>query len=478
MGPGDAEAGDLTSGPITPALLLVAAPLVVQNVVHVLNQLVDTLVLGRVGEPAVAAVGLTFPILAALFGVVTLTAVGTQIAVAQRVGADDPVGARRAVFNGAVLAVGLGAVLAVTVAVTAESLVGLLGAGEDVGPLAVRYLLAILPFFVFGTLSDTIENGFVGWGDSRAALRINLVIVGTNVALSPVLVLGPGPVPALGVLGAGLASGIGYTAGCFAALALARGHRGSFRFTVKSARLSATDVRTISRLGSPIAGQHLAAQSVRVAVVGIVATVGGAAGLAAYTVGARVASVAFIPATGFQQAAQSMVGQNVGAGREDRADRTIRVGVAVVGSGLAVVGAVQWLVPELLAGLFLPTATATGFDLTVDYLRILAYGYPAIGISALVLAGFNGAGHTSVSLLADVGKHWGIRLPIALLALPSTAAVSVAGLSFAPGLDLGVLAIFWAVTASNVLVAVGVGAAYLWVRDGMLADAAGASAGS
>ena len=111
MGRLDVSTDDVTGGPIASTLVVLALPLVVQNLVQVLNQLVDTFWLGRLGEEEVAAVGLNFPLVASLFGVVLTAIVGTQILVAQRVGDDDERGARRVVMNGVALA----SVLAVTV---------------------------------------------------------------------------------------------------------------------------------------------------------------------------------------------------------------------------------------------------------------------------------------------------------------------------------------------------------------------------
>jgi len=170
-----------------------------------------------------------------------------------------------------------------------------------------------------------------------------------------------------------------------------------------------------------------------------------------------------------------MVGQNVGADRPDRARHTTRVGVAIAAGALGLLGVVQWVVPGPIARLFVPDLSGRGFALTVQYLTILAYGYPAIGVVDLLLAGFNGAGRTRTSFVADLLKYWVVRLPAAALALPATAAVSLLGVTVVPGFDLGMPAVFWAVTGSNVVAAAGVGAYYARaVRGGLFAaEAAG-----
>jgi putative MATE family efflux protein len=459
----------IVEGSIPRTLVALALPLVAQNVVRVAQQVIDTVWLGRLGETAVAAVGLTVPILGVCFALLVTPFVGTQILVSQRVGADEDDGARRMVVHGLVLAVAVGAAVGTGVSLGADTAVGLVGAGPDVAPLAAVYLAVVGLGLPLAGASDALEAGFIGRGDSRASLWINVTTVAVNLVLDPVLIFGWWLFPDLGVRGAALATVAGYAAGLLLALVLALGPR--LALARRHLALTVADFRDLLSVGAPITGRQIASQSVRVLLVGVVATAGGAAGLAAYTIGARVASVAVLPSRGLGQAAQSMVGQNVGADRPDRARRTTRVGVAVAAGTLACLGAVQWLVPGSVARLFVPNLSGDGFALTVGYLTILAYGYPAIGAADALLAGFNGAGRTRTSLVADLLKYWVVRLPVATLALPATASVSLLGVTVAPGLDLGMPAVFWAVTGSNVVAAVGVGAYHVRAaRGGLFAD--------
>jgi len=458
----------IVEGSIPRTLVSLALPLVVQNVVRVAQQVIDTLWIGRLSETAVAAVGLTIPVLGLLFALLVTPFVGTQILVSQRVGADDDAGARRMVVHGVALALVLGILLGAVTAVGAPRIVRLVGAGPNVAPLAAVYLGTVALGLPIAGASDALEAGFVGQGDSRTSLWINVTTVAVNLVLDPILIFGAGPIPALGVYGAALATVAGYGGGLCLALAFALGPR--MRLTTRHLSFRADDARELLAVGAPITGRQMASQSVRVALVGVVAAAGGAAGLAAYTVGARVASVAVLPSQGLAQAAQSMVGQNVGAEQPGRARRTTRVGVALAAGLLAALGAVQWVAPGAVARLFVPDLSGDGFAFTVQYLTILVYGYPAIGAVDLLLAGFNGAGRTQTSFVADLLKYWGVRLPVAALALPPTAAVSIFGVTLAPGLDLGMPVVFWAVTGSNVVAAIGVGAYYAHaVRGGLFA---------
>jgi putative MATE family efflux protein len=473
----DVEPDEITSGSIPRALTFLAVPLVAQNLVQVANLAADVFWLGRLGEDAVAAVGLNAPIKGVFVSFLMVSLVGTQILVSQRIGGGNRSGARKAVFHGLTLAVGTAIAVSLLVGLNAGSIVRLVGAGPEVAPLAATYLSTYLLLYPLMMASDTLEMGLIGAGDSKAAMYLNFLAIAVNLVLDPLLIYGLWVFPRLEVAGAALATGLGYTTAMCLAFYFYLGGRDSLSLGRDDVGFDPAEFREMLDIGAPLGGQRLAAQSVRVLVVGIVAVVGGAAGLAAYTVGARIASIAFVPAHGLQSAAQSMIGQNLGADRPARAALTTWTGVAIATGLLGLIGALQWLVPGLLVDVFMPDASGRAVDLSVQYLTILAYGYWAIGATYVLLAGFNGARNTKTSLVVDLAKYWGVRFPIAVAALPATYAVGFLGFSVTPGLDWGMAAIFWAVTGSNIVAAVGVAAYYCYTTsNGMLERAAEAAA--
>ncbi|WP_049969169.1 MATE family efflux transporter [Haladaptatus cibarius] len=453
----DVSREEITDGSLIRSLLLLAAPLVMQNFVQVAQQVVDTFWVGRLGEDAVAAVGLSFPLTAFLFAVLMMTNIGTQVLVSQRVGAEEDSLARRAVFHGVTLAFVLGLALTILVLIFGADAISLFSAEPEVTSLTVIYFTTFSLGLPLVGMGDAIEMGFIGSGDSRAALYINVAAVAINIVLDPILIFGYG-IPGFSgfeIAGAALATILGYGISSLLGLGMMLRGRNGFSLTKESMTFEMNDYREIVDIGLPICGQRAAGQSVRLLIVGVVAAAGGSAALAAYTVGARIASVAFIPASGLSQAAQSVIGQNIGAEKPNRARLTTWVGAGIAAVGLTLIGVFQWVAPELLVRTFVPDMTSQGFDLTVEYLRILVYGYWAIGAMYLFNAGFNGARRTKVSLVADLVKYWGLRLPIAAIGVL--------------WLDYGVSAVFWAVTISNCVAAVGAGLYYYYTtHNGML----------
>jgi putative MATE family efflux protein len=455
----DVSREDITDGSLVRALLVLATPLIVQNFVIVAQQVVDTFWVGRLGQDAVAAVGAVFPVTALLFSVAIVMLTGTQVLVSQRVGADDLTGARRATFHGATVALATGCVIAVVVFLGAGPIVSTLLTAESVVPLAATYLAWVGLLFPFASMSDALEGGFVGWGDSRASMYANVSAVVVNVTLDPFLILGWGPFPRLEMQGAALATGIGYAFGFLLMAGMFLQGRDQFRLTREAVGFDLDEYREIIDIGLPRGAQGAAQQSVRVVIIALVSAVGGSAGLAAYHLGAQVATVAFVPAQGLSSAAQSVIGQNLGAERPDRASRTTWIGATIAAVGLTVLGVFQWVAPEFIVTTFVPDMSAEAVALSVEYLQILVLGYWGIGAMYLFEAGFNGARRTKVSMVAGLLKYWTVRLPIAAVG--------------ALWLGYGVHSVFWAVTISNVVGAVGAGLYYYHTtNNGMLQRAA------
>ncbi|WP_232703492.1 MATE family efflux transporter [Halobacterium wangiae] len=459
----DVSSEEITEGSLSRALAILAAPLVAQQVVVALGAVVDIFWLGRLNEAAVAAVGLVVPVYALIALPVTATFKGGQILTSQSVGADQDDRATRIPFHAALAGAGLAFALAALTLLVAPDIVRLLGAEGDTYTYAVTYLSTYIFAYVPFAVSDGLEGGFVGWGDSGTAFALNATNIVVNVVLDPFLIFGYGPFPEWGVFGAAMASIVGATASATLALAVAVSGRRDFSIPRDAIDLRPSLFREVLTVGGPVAFQTAGRQAARLGMVAIISIAGSTAALAAYNVGAQLATIAFVPASGLAGAATTVVGQNLGADRPGRARRAtwLSVGTAVV--ALAVLGVLQWVFPSLIAETFAPALGEEAFGLTVEYLQILALGYWALGAIYTLESGFNGASRTSVSMYATLIQYWGVRLPIA------------AGGVFV--FNYGVLAAFWGVTISNVAAALGLGIYFWYSTDrGLLERAASAAA--
>jgi putative MATE family efflux protein len=461
----DVSREEVTGGSLPRVLVVLAVPLVAQNLALVAQQVVDLFWVGRLGGDAVAAVGLSSAVVGLVSVPLLALFTGSQVVTSQRVGADEVAAARQVPFTATAIALAVSAVLGAGLVVVSGPLTELLADGRA-ATLAAQYLAAYALALLAMGASDTLESGFTGWGDTRAALYVNLTAVVVNVVVDPLLILGLYGFPKLGVAGAALATAVGYGTGAALAVGLAVRGRDEFRVTAGAVRPDLATAREVVSVARFVAVQSAGRQLARLLVVAVVSVAGGAAGLAAYYIGQQVAGVAFIPAQGLAQASTSVVGQNLGADRPDRARRATWIGVAIGVSVLAVVAVTQWFTPAAIARLFVPEIGPQALSYAVLYLKVLAIGYPALGAIYTAEAGFEGASRTDVGMYATLLQYWAVRLPIA--------AVGAVVLQF------GVAAVFWAVTISNLVAAVGLVAYYHYSSsNGMLhraAEEAGASA--
>lgn len=446
-----ASSEEITNGPIRKVLLVVAVPLMAQNAVGVVQQLADLYWLGRLSGDAVAAAGLASPFIRGLAIIATsIPFLGTLVLVSQRVGSDEFSFARRTTFVGLLLAVLLGGAVSLTAVLFApaaiELLVGLRPDGGQIDGLETVYLRIVGGAIVVGAMSDAIEAGFVGWGDSRTALWINVVAVGVNVALDPILIFGLGPVPALGIRGAALATAGGYLAGLTTALVAVRLAPTDEGRVLTVARPSRADVRSHVEVGAPRTGERVLQFFARLTMTVLVFLLGGPAGVAAFVVGVRTASLASIPARGIREAVQTIVGQNLGADDPGRANTAVVTGVSFAVGTLVAIAVGQWLFARPLTNLLAPTLSPEATSAAVTFFRILAINYPFVGIYFMWQAAFAGAGLTTTNLVVTLLEQWAVRIPVTVLG------GMVVG--------YGLVAAFWAVALSTVLAAVGFGLYY------------------
>lgn len=454
----DVSAEEITEGSLGRALAYLSVPIVVQQFALVTQQVVDVFWLGRLSPEAVAAVGLVAPLIGLLVVPSQAVYIGSQVLVSQRLGTDDRAGARRAAFHGLVGATTVMSLLAVVVNGVAFDLAAVFDPGPRVARLAATYLGALAFAYVVTAASDSVEAAFTGAGDSRTPLVANLVAIGTNVVLDPFLIFGWYGLPRLGVAGAAYATLVGYALGAVVMLAAAVSDRGGLSLGRDAVGLDAAEFRALVDVGAPKAGQSVGRQAARLVMVAIVSATGGAAALTAYTVGARVSTVAFVPAIGIGSASTTLVGQNLGAARPDRATRATWLGVGAGAVGIGALGGVQWLCPDVLAALFVPGIAGEALVYTTAYLQILAYGYWALGAVWTVEAGFNGAGRTDVTMYSTLLQYWTVRVPVAAVG--------------AFVLGYGTLGPFWAVTVSNVVAAVGLCAYFRYSTGAGMLDRA------
>lgn len=425
----------LLQGSTARALLRLAGPVVLANILQTVYQLTDTFWVGRLGTAAVAAVSFSFPVIFLLIAIGGGVTIAGTILVSQYEGRGDPRQVDYVASQTYVLVTICAILLSIVGYALARPTLRLMGASADVLPLATEYLqisflglVFVYGYFVFQALLR-------GVGDAKTPLYVVLGTVLLNFALDPLFIFGWGAFPPMGVAGAAAATVA--TQGLAAIVGV-----GVLMSGRRPIRLRATDLkpdwelaRRIGRLGFP-ASVEQSTRALGLTALTILVAGFGSEAVAAYGVGTRVFSFVLIPALGLGMATSALVGQNVGAGRRERARQTASVGAWIAFGTLTAAGLAATVWADTLVAAFIPGEQEV-IEIGARFLRLMAPAWGFIGVHVVIGGAFSGAGLTFVSMSLALISLWVLRFPLAFVLSERTA--------------LGLDGIWWAFPVSSVI---------------------------
>ena len=419
--------GEYTDGPIGRAILLLAVPMVLELVLESVFAVVDVFFVSQLGPDAVSTVGITEAMLTIIYAAAIGLSAGATATVARRIGERDADGAARA----AVQAIALGLFVAIPIGLTgfwlAEPLLNVMGASPGVLENA-RYTRIVLGFNGIILTLFLVNAVFRGAGDASIAMRVLWIANAFNIVLDPCLILGLGPFPRLGVAGAAVATTTGRGIGVLVQLYLLSRRDGRVVIRREHLRLEPSVMFNMVRLSGVATFQQLIGMTSWIGLVRIIATFGSVA-VAANTIAIRVVIFALLPAWGLANAAATLIGQNLGAGRPDRAETSVWRACRYNLIALGAVGVVFVVFAESVVAVF--TADPTVAPLAAAGLRIISAGFPLYAYGFVLTQSFNGAGDTWTPTVINIFCCWLGEIPIAYV--------------LARTLGLGPPGVFWAV---------------------------------
>lgn len=407
-----AEGKDFTSGPIRPALLLLAIPMVLEVALESVFAVVNMFWVNRLGAEAVAIVGLTEAMLSVIYALGMGLGIGATAMVARRIGEKDPEAASRT----AVQAIAIGVLVSIPIAVAggvfATDLLRLMGASPEVAERGTGF--ARIMFIGNGAilLLFLINAIFRGAGDAAVAMRCLWIANLCNLILDPLLIFGVGPFPELGVEGAAVATTIGRGVGVLYQLHRLRGADRRFTIERRHLRIDPALIVRLFRLSSTGIGQILIGTASWIGLVRIVATFGAEA-VAGYTIAIRVVLFALLPSWGLSNAAATMVGQSLGAGKPERAEEAVwragRLNLWFLGS----LGLLFVIASPAIVAIFTTDPEVSRY--AVLGLRIISAGFPFYAYGMVMSNAFNGAGDTRTPTLLNLFCFWLWEIPLAFV---------------------------------------------------------------
>lgn len=401
---------DYTDGPVDRALLLLAIPMVLETLMESLFALCDVFFVAKLGAEAVATVGLTEAMLTILYAFAIGLSIGATATVARRTGEKDADGAARAAVQSIVVGVAFAAAVGVLGWLASPALLRAMGATDDVMAVGGTYTRVMLGGNATVVLLFLINAVFRGAGDAAIAMRVLWLANAINIALGPCLVFGLGPFPELGVTGAAIATNIGRGSGVAYQIWHLVSGRGRVRLAWLHVRLDVPVMGAIVRLSSTGIFQILIGTTSWVFLVRILSTFGSAA-LAGNTIGIRLILFALLPSWGMANAATTMVGQALGAGKPERAERATWMAARFNLALLGVVSAVFIVFAPVLVAFFTDEPEVARH--AVACLRTVSLGFVFYAVGMVLTGALNGAGDTRTPTLINVACFWCFELPVA-----------------------------------------------------------------
>lgn len=407
---------DFTEGSISRAVLLLATPMVLEMLMESLFAIVNVFWVTRLGPNAIATVGLTESMMTIVFAVGIGLAMSTTAMVARRIGEKDPQGAATAGVQAIVLGLLVGLTMGIPAFVFAPKLLELMGAAPDLIASGRWYAAITLGCNVVVVMLFLNNAIFRGAGDASIAMRVLWTSNLINLILDPCLIFGLGPFPELGITGAALSTLTGRTFGVAFQFWMLTNGKSRVWIRRSDLRIVPDVMKKLARVSTTGILQFAVGNVSWLVLVRIISSFGSIA-VAGYTIGIRIFIFAFLPSWGLSGAAATMVGQNLGSGKPDRAVKAVYLTGAYNALYLGAVSIVFIFAPETLVGLF--TADRQVSQYAIDCIRIIGLGNLAYAFGIVMVQAFNGAGDTLTPTIINIIGFWICEIPLAwALAFP------------------------------------------------------------
>ncbi|WP_286269728.1 MATE family efflux transporter [Thalassotalea hakodatensis] len=401
---------DLTSGSIGIAAFILAVPMVLEMLMESVFAITDIFFVSGLGAEAVAVVGLTEAVLTLLYAVAIGLSMAVTATIARRYGEKNVEQANA--VAGQTLWIGLAVALIVGFIGLnfAEDILILMGGNDAIVAAGKSYTTIMLTGSITILYLFLMNAIFRGAGDASVAMRSLWLANGINIVLDPLLIYGIGPFPEMGLTGAAVATTIGRGVGVLYQLNHLFGLAGRIQISIKHLMVKLSLIKQLLSLSFFGVIQFLIATASWIALVRIVSTYGSEA-TAGYTIAIRIFMFAILPAWGLSNAVATLVGQNLGASKPDRAEASVKRIAKYNIYYMVGVAAIFLLIPKQIIGLFSQDPLVVQYG--VDCLRLISLGNGFFALGMILVQAFNGAGDTKTPTKVNLLCYWLIQIPLA-----------------------------------------------------------------
>ncbi len=437
---------DFTEGGIGRAIFLLSVPMVLEMAMESLFGAVNVYWVAHLGKEQAAAVGITESLLTIVFTVAIGLSMATTAMVARRIGEKDPDGAARAAVQSILLGILISIPIALAGVIFREPLFRMMNAEAGVIAAGSGYITIIFGANIVVMLLFLFNAIFRGAGDAAVAMRSLWIGNAINLVLDPCFIFGLGPFPEMGVTGSAVATTIGRSCGVLYQCYKLFGGGGRVPVRLDQVKPDFQVMKSLLRISFGGMFQMLVATSAWIFLMSIVGKFGAAA-QAGYTVAIRIIWVTLLPSWGMSNAAATLVGQNLGAQKPERAAKSVWLAGHANAVFLAGVALVFIFFAEHLIRFFTDDPAVIQYG--VDAMRYISYGYVFYGYGMVMAQAFNGAGDTITPTWLNLICFWLLQIPMAYVLAMWT--------------GLGARGVFLAVTIAESVLAV---LAMVWFQKG------------
>jgi putative MATE family efflux protein len=404
------EEQEYTSGSIRKAIFLLSVPMILEMAMESLFAVVDVFFVSKLGVNAVATVGLTESMLMIAYSLAMGFAMAATAMIARRTGEKNPDGAAHTALQALYVAIGFSILISIAGILFAKDILSIMGADADIVNNHYRYTQIMLGTNVVIMLLFLINGIFRGAGDAAIAMRSLWLANIMNIVFCPIFIYGLGPIPAMGLTGAALATTCGRGIGVLYQLYHLFLGKGLIKIKRSHAAIDLPIIGSFLKIAAGGTGQFLINSASWIFLVRIISSFGSNA-LAGYTIGIRIIIFTLLPAFGMANAAATLVGQNLGAKRPDRAEQSVWKAAFYNMVFLGIISVIFWLAATPIVSIFNPQEEVVYYG--IQCLRYVCIGYIFYAYGMVVIQSFNGAGDTKTPTIINIFGFWLFQIPLA-----------------------------------------------------------------
>lgn len=438
----------LTEGSILKALVALSLPVIGTNLLYSGYQLVDAFWVGRLGSNAVAAVSISFPVNFLLISLTSGFAFAGSILVAQYAGAKNIKMINHVATQTLVMIMMMSLVLSAVAYGLSPYILQWLGVEQEIFSDANLFQRVIFIGLIFNFIFILFQSLLRGIGEVKIPLYINALTLGLNFLLDPLFIYGWGPIPAYGVAGAAYSTLATLAIAAFIGIYILFKGKTDFKLTFHQFKFDFPLLKKAFKLGMP-SSLEISARALGLTLLTGVAAKFGTDVLAAYGVGARLISFVVIVGLALMKANAALVGQNIGAMKLDRAEKTTNYAASISFVSLTIIGILFYVFAEPIVLTFL-TGSDEVVDMAVSFIKITSPTFGFMGMQLALVGTFRASGNTVESMLFTIIGIWVIQFPFAWI---------VSNME-----SMGYLGIWWSFPVSYVLPAI---ISLIWYKTGI-----------